>query len=133
MTCENCGRTIGNLETPSVYKEHVVCGDCYARLIPTATVAIPQATESAPLPETSTENDLIDMTPEARSQPAVQVHRCPDCRGAVSSSAARCPHCGRVMKSVDIFRVMILLLIVVAVLFLVAAWMPHLSPSDFSR
>jgi len=26
-----------------------------------------------------------------------------------------------------------LLLIVVAVLFLVAAWMPHLSPSDFSR
>ncbi len=30
--CENCGRQIGKLETPMVWKERVVCGDCYGRL-----------------------------------------------------------------------------------------------------
>src|ERR1700722_9356459 len=31
-TCENCGATIGKLETPNVWKEHVVCGACYRKL-----------------------------------------------------------------------------------------------------
>lgn len=34
-TCENCGRAIGKLETPHVYRaEHIVCSDCKARLDP---------------------------------------------------------------------------------------------------
>ena len=31
-TCENCGRQIGNLETPHVFRGHVVCADCDAKL-----------------------------------------------------------------------------------------------------
>jgi len=31
-TCENCGRTIGNLETPAVWRERVVCAECHQRL-----------------------------------------------------------------------------------------------------
>ena len=28
-TCENCGRTIGKLETPRIWDEHVVCAACH--------------------------------------------------------------------------------------------------------
>src|ERR1700677_2868811 len=31
-TCENCGATIGNLETPSLFQNHIVCSQCYAKL-----------------------------------------------------------------------------------------------------
>jgi hypothetical protein len=31
--CENCGRTIGRLETPHVWHQRVVCAPCYARLV----------------------------------------------------------------------------------------------------
>lgn len=27
-TCENCGKTIGSLETPHLHKDHVVCHAC---------------------------------------------------------------------------------------------------------
>jgi hypothetical protein len=30
--CENCGRPIGRLETPKVWKDHVVCPACYKSL-----------------------------------------------------------------------------------------------------
>ncbi|MCL2645714.1 MAG: addiction module protein [Phycisphaerales bacterium] len=30
--CENCGQTIGKLETPNVWKEHIVCAACYKKL-----------------------------------------------------------------------------------------------------
>jgi hypothetical protein len=42
-TCANCGRTIGNLETPHLHQEHVVCPECYARLaVPAASAASKQ-------------------------------------------------------------------------------------------
>ncbi len=31
-TCENCGRSIGRLETASIWKDHVVCPHCYKNL-----------------------------------------------------------------------------------------------------
>ena len=31
-TCRNCGRAIGKLETPQVWKDAIVCGECHARL-----------------------------------------------------------------------------------------------------
>ena len=32
--CQNCGRVIGKLETPYVFEDHVVCGDCLPKLKP---------------------------------------------------------------------------------------------------
>lgn len=32
-TCENCGTTIGKLETPCVYDDRVVCSACHKRLV----------------------------------------------------------------------------------------------------
>ena len=43
-TCENCGAAIGQLETPLVWQDHVVCGPCYGRLNPPA---VPYASERA--------------------------------------------------------------------------------------
>jgi len=39
-TCENCGRAIGKLETPRVWQDRVVCGECMPRLS-----GVPQAVE----------------------------------------------------------------------------------------
>jgi hypothetical protein len=64
QTCENCGRKIGRLETPNVWREHVVCADCYAVLskggvvgraaapLPAKPkpVVVPRAAEVAPRP-----------------------------------------------------------------------------------
>ena len=40
---------------------------------------------------------------------------CPECRKDVASDAERCPHCGKLQKAVSGFRVLVLLLVVVAV------------------
>lgn len=39
--CENCGCAIGSLETPMVWGDRVVCGDCHGRL--RGTPAAPMA------------------------------------------------------------------------------------------
>lgn len=33
-TCANCGGAIGNLETPRVWNDHVVCVACHEKLVP---------------------------------------------------------------------------------------------------
>jgi hypothetical protein len=37
--CQNCGRTIGNLETANVWNDRIVCTHCYAALNPTPDYA----------------------------------------------------------------------------------------------
>ena len=39
--CGNCERVIGKLETPFVFKEHVVCPECYTRLSTPVQHAVP--------------------------------------------------------------------------------------------
>ena len=50
-TCENCGRTIGKLETPHVWKENIVCRDCNSKLreIACASTALPDAIVTPPI------------------------------------------------------------------------------------
>lgn len=48
--CANCGRTIGKLETANVFKDSVVCSECYARLAPTIEYATPVVRRPAPPP-----------------------------------------------------------------------------------
>jgi hypothetical protein len=44
-SCANCGARIGDLETPAVWNDRIVCGPCYARLapVPLAYSGPPQA------------------------------------------------------------------------------------------
>ena len=39
--CDNCGRSIGRLETPHVHGNHVVCAECLARLTPPSRAGPP--------------------------------------------------------------------------------------------
>jgi hypothetical protein len=50
--CDNCGRKIGKLETPHVWRQGVVCGECHARLSRSGVVeyARPRAAEPPPPP-----------------------------------------------------------------------------------
>jgi uncharacterized membrane-anchored protein len=50
--CQNCGRPIGNLETPHVFQEHIVCPTCYERLKPTIAYASPAPAERSPHTQT---------------------------------------------------------------------------------
>lgn len=43
--CGNCSRIIGKLETPHLFKQHVVCSDCIAKLNPSQ---VPQVTQAMP-------------------------------------------------------------------------------------
>jgi hypothetical protein len=68
-TCENCGSTIGALETAYVLKNHVVCRACFSRL--------------------STQADAPTTTLTASDGGA-----CPNCGKVVANSASKCPSCG---------------------------------------
>lgn len=42
-TCSNCGRAIGPLEQANLWRGHVVCNECYARLGAGAPASVPSA------------------------------------------------------------------------------------------
>lgn len=45
--CANCHRTIGDLETPRIFHEHIVCAECDARLQSAPTAAAARAVHSS--------------------------------------------------------------------------------------
>lgn len=51
-TCENCGKQIGDLETPHVFQGHIVCAECDRRL----RQAVPRPATSVPSPGSLTAN-----------------------------------------------------------------------------
>jgi DNA-directed RNA polymerase subunit RPC12/RpoP len=63
--CANCGRTIGNLEVANIFREHVVCSECLARLTPKLDVL--------------DERDVVHLP---RQPPPI------------SDPSPRCPRCG---------------------------------------
>jgi hypothetical protein len=62
-TCENCGATIGALETPYLWQESTVCVECYERLSRRA----PAATETVSPPTPRTERFDTDVRPSTWS------------------------------------------------------------------
>jgi hypothetical protein len=73
IVCTNCGRIIGQLETPYEYDGFTVCGDCADRL--NAELARAQAVVQAA--------DIVDMR---RSRPARSCPICGSSRAPVSKS-----------------------------------------------
>lgn len=50
-SCENCGATIGKLETPKVWQHHILCATCYVRLATPGTYqSRPLASGPTPVP-----------------------------------------------------------------------------------
>jgi hypothetical protein len=56
--CSNCGRIIGNLETPQNWQGHVVCAGCHAALsaaaAPTPAPGVAGGRIASPLPQNTT-------------------------------------------------------------------------------
>ena len=76
-TCDNCGRTIGKLETPFLYQNHVVCAQCNEQLSSmrsqqtTIRVAPPTPTYGQP----STVTPLAFVDPAANAKAASTLFR----------------------------------------------------------
>jgi len=91
-TCANCGRTIGNLETPFIAREKIVCRECFSRL-------------SSPPP-----------TPPA----SVELVPCQACGVQIAKSCTKCPHCGKAC-GFDIGRCLVLFIFVIVLLYVLKA------------
>ena len=72
-TCENCGRSIGRLETVELWKNHVVCVNCHAQLAPPPE---PKEPELDPSPQgdrsvkalpAPAEQAIVDVPPADRA------------------------------------------------------------------
>lgn len=62
-SCANCGQTIGKLETPYIWRDNTVCGDCYARV--------------SKKPHASIEDRELERPPAN----AAAINGCPQCGG----------------------------------------------------
>lgn len=74
--CANCGRMIGRLETPCVFRDEVVCAECFSRLSSAIGYAAPSfrgSSTSSVLP--AAEHTLTDRRPS--SIPVARL--CPSC------------------------------------------------------
>ena len=105
--CENCGRVIGRLETPHLWRKHVVCATCHANLTaappPQPTVAprpttppalkprphyhaaAPAATGGPPPPP-------IDLRPTAPAQHPASMFLCTNCGGTFPLAESASDH-----------------------------------------
>src|SRR5438270_2514435 len=72
--CENCGRVIGKLEQPYVWRKHVVCAQCHAHLGRAAPRAAPVAAPVAPLPPLPSRGAVpLPYEPAGDKRPAVMI------------------------------------------------------------
>jgi hypothetical protein len=67
-TCANCERIIGKLETPHLWKEHVVCAQCHAVLSSTPAETAPYPEACAMPTSAELEADLAEHSAEAYQQ-----------------------------------------------------------------
>jgi rubredoxin len=82
--CANCGAKIGKLETPYLWKQHVVCEPCYERLSQAGARKAPVAIEYASV--VTTKSSEIDP-----GMPALR--KCPVCgstRAPIKRSKGSC-------------------------------------------
>jgi predicted amidophosphoribosyltransferase len=107
MICENCGRSIGKLETPYIRDDHVVCAECFRQLKAEHDLVAAVNTMAA---RKGINNPATNAPKRSK-----QLRPCPACGHQISRSATRCPNCGRAV-GISVGRVLLLLL----VLFLLA-------------
>jgi len=95
--CENCGRGIGKLEQPFVWKAHVVCAECHARLTaaaPSAAAAPAHRPLTAPPPLPLRQHYHPRVAPHDAPAPAPVAHRpaAPVSQPAPTLLCAACGH-----------------------------------------
>jgi len=74
--CENCGRTIGKLETPNLWDNHVVCAKCYETLSKAPASAPPIVIEDENF---APQKNSYGAGFSSKTNSAVPARRCPIC------------------------------------------------------
>lgn len=91
--CENCGRAIGNLETPTLWRDRVVCGECHKRL-KGSEATDEQAGQEAMA--TAFRSEAGTATPYAATAKKEGLKTfCTACGKQIDARAVICVHCGR--------------------------------------
>lgn len=83
-TCENCGRTIGALETPYLWQSRTICFECRQRLEKEALQAATSKSPSTP----ARSGILVSATPDIPPMESGLPRR------TVEQDSHICPHCG---------------------------------------
>lgn len=119
-TCENCGKKIGNLETPKVFQDHIVCGECWEKLSP-REIDYESAVPAAPVKMAGAAAGVTDLT-QKYARYATR-------SGPVAGPA--CPACGyrgemkRTPKGSTIVLILLLLLWVIPGLIYLFVYQGH--------
>ncbi len=82
--CSNCGALIGQLETPEVWKDHVVCSACHARLVASEQDS-PAADETQVVGSQKANGSRL---------PIPSSIYCHGCGSLIHSTSPACPNCG---------------------------------------
>ena len=134
--CTNCDATIGNLETPFVWRENVVCDICFRRLNQHAAIKPvaepPRVSRVPPSPQA----DQLDLTtiaiPRRPIPPDANHKQCPKCKEWMNKSFTKCPHCRTVQRAspsaIAIVFFFISALFLIAVVIFSSNWGKPTSP-----
>ena len=96
--CENCGRAIGKLEEPYVWRKHVVCAECHVHLssAPAAASAAARPVHAAPpLPVREHYHARPPVMPKRHDAPPAPIALQPEAPAAPAPSMFLCASCGQ--------------------------------------
>jgi tetratricopeptide (TPR) repeat protein len=98
--CENCGRAIGKLEEPYVWRKHVVCAECHVHLssAPAAASAAARPAHAAPplpLPPREHFHASPPVMPKRHDAPPAPIALQPEAPAAPAPSMFLCASCGQ--------------------------------------
>ena len=103
--CENCGRTIGKLEQPYVWRKHVVCAECHGHLsaAPPAAAAAAARPAQAPPHLPAREHTHARVAPPKRpAPPPAPVALQPDAPPKQTAPMLLCSACGHAYPFADV-------------------------------
>ena len=106
--CENCGRAIGALETPSLWDDHVVCVQCRGDLSKSRQhdakqQAVAYARATVPSPPPPPPDPMQQLAAAARQAPArpaaltLGLPQCQQCGGAMQMTAISSGNCAGIV------------------------------------
>ena len=101
--CENCGRTIGKLEQPHVWRKHVVCAECHVHLNAAAPASAAVRPSHAPPPLPPTPHfHARPSAPKRQGPPPVPVAVRPESAAPQAVPMLLCATCGHAYPFNDV-------------------------------
>lgn len=100
--CENCGRTIGKLEQPYVWRKHVVCAECHVHLSTPAPAAAAVRPAQAPPPLPTPNGPPRVVAPKRSGAAPAPVALQPEAPAKSAAPMLLCSACGHAYAFNDV-------------------------------